>query len=206
MLLRGIPGIVECGLWDALAAAPPSPRTYAVVTDIGNDVVYGMPPRQIARWVEQCVDRLDQMHADIVLTQLPIACIREVPRWRFEALRRVLFPMHSISYVKAMAAAADLSERLDQIAAAHHLETVPLAPAWYGLDPVHIRLKHWPRAWGEILGRWSDVRLNGQMRPSLRRWLMLRRAMPQRWWLAGREIRTAQPSCVLPCGTTVSWY
>ena len=36
---RGLPGITECGLWGALGDDH-SP-TYALLTDVGNDVAYG---------------------------------------------------------------------------------------------------------------------------------------------------------------------
>ena len=55
-LWRELPGIVECGLWDALAQRPPAP-TVALLTDIGNDLLYDVPVPQIVSWVETCLDR-----------------------------------------------------------------------------------------------------------------------------------------------------
>ncbi|MCZ6542107.1 MAG: hypothetical protein O6768_00410, partial [Planctomycetota bacterium] len=40
VLGRSLPGIVDCGLWDALLHGSGRP-TYALLTDIGNDVMYG---------------------------------------------------------------------------------------------------------------------------------------------------------------------
>ena len=53
---RTLPGIAACGLWHDLAQRVPLP-TVALVTDIGNDIVYGSDVSAIAGWVEQCLAR-----------------------------------------------------------------------------------------------------------------------------------------------------
>ncbi|MEX0819484.1 MAG: hypothetical protein WD070_07815, partial [Pirellulaceae bacterium] len=40
VLGRTLPGILQCGLWEALATRPLVP-TAALLTDIGNDILYG---------------------------------------------------------------------------------------------------------------------------------------------------------------------
>ena len=60
---RSLPGILECGLWDELSRRPALP-TAALVTDIGNDILYGAGVDQIAAWVEQSLIRLRGLRAD----------------------------------------------------------------------------------------------------------------------------------------------
>ena len=62
ILGRTLPGIVECDLWAALKERPALP-TFALVTDIGNDVAYGYETGAIASWVEACLDRLGESGA-----------------------------------------------------------------------------------------------------------------------------------------------
>jgi hypothetical protein len=57
VLLRGLPGILQSGLWRQLESLPPAP-TRALVTDVGNDILYGSSPEQILEWVEESVARL----------------------------------------------------------------------------------------------------------------------------------------------------
>jgi hypothetical protein len=47
---RSLPGIVGCGLWPALESRPKLP-TAALITDIGNDLMYGAPVQQVLLWV-----------------------------------------------------------------------------------------------------------------------------------------------------------
>ena len=87
--------------------------------------------------------------------------------------------------------------------------------AWYGLDPIHITSGHMAEAWARILSPPPEVpppeapadelpavRAAG----SLRRWLIVRRAMPESWRLLGRERHTPQPAARLPDGTLLSLY
>ena len=53
----GMPGIADCGLWRHLASARQMP-TAALVTDIGNDLLYEEPVARIVGWLETCLDRL----------------------------------------------------------------------------------------------------------------------------------------------------
>src|SRR5687768_14330413 len=71
VLARTLPAILDCGLWAALDARPRTP-TRALVTDVGNDILYGASADQILRWVATAVERLSQAGAEIVLTGLPM--------------------------------------------------------------------------------------------------------------------------------------
>ena len=77
LYVRRLPGIVECGLWEALAARPPLP-TVALVADVGNDILYQEEPVRIAAWVGACVERLAAHGARPVLTlgSMPVIRIR----------------------------------------------------------------------------------------------------------------------------------
>jgi hypothetical protein len=61
--IRGLPAIVDCGLWRALDRGT-APATYALVTDIGNDLAYGATAAELAGWVGTCVERLAALGAD----------------------------------------------------------------------------------------------------------------------------------------------
>src|SRR5918993_3764843 len=76
-VVRRLPGILRSGLWAQLESTPIVP-TRALVTDVGNDILYGFSGDQILTWVDDAVTRLTQVSADIVLTGLPIESIRRL--------------------------------------------------------------------------------------------------------------------------------
>jgi hypothetical protein len=208
VLLRELPGIASCGLWDELALLPPAPRTLAVVTDVGNDIAYGATTATIAGWVASCLDRLPA-GARTVMTRLPLASLRAVPQWRYSAIRAMLYPRRPLAKADALRRAALLDEALVDLARTRGLSIVDADPRWYGLDPIHVRPAQRRAAWVAILGRWLDA--PSAARPaarSLRRlgWVRMRRARPQRRWVIGREQCARQPSFRARDGTTVSLF
>lgn len=192
-LARTIPGILDSGLWNGLAALEAVP-TRAIVSDVGNDILYGFSPPTILGWVEEAVDRLQSLGAEIVLTGLPNVGVDHISRAKFLAFRSILFPRCRLSFADVSAAAAAIDDGLLRIAAARRLRFVPLRPEWYGVDPIHIRPAHWRGAWQEILcGRavgavdrppWGEgVRLYF-MRPERQRVFGVEQVTPQ----AGRRL------------------
>lgn len=203
---RELPGIVQCGLWRALDASPPA-DTYALVTDIGNDLAYGASIETTLQWVTTCLDRLAAHQSTITLTALPLASLRELSPRRFQFFQSLFFPTRKLVLADLLAQAEELDRRLAAIAAERQIRLISQEKAWFLFDPIHIRTAHWPHAWGAMLGPWRDApQVELTARSSLRRWLYLRTRAPEtrRWW--GVEQRCAQPSGKLPDGTTIALY
>jgi hypothetical protein len=202
VLVRTLPGILDSGLWRDLDALPPVP-TRALVTDVGNDILYGFPSEQVVAWAEAAVDRLERTTRDITLTDLPLASVRRLSSTRFLVFRSILFPSCRMSLAQAVDAAEHVNAGLEELSAAHCLRFFRLKPEWYGLDPIHIRPSLWRTAWQEILGcepaavTGRDSRLEG-----LRLYLM----PPERRWLFGIEQRTPQTGRALVSGGKVWLY
>jgi hypothetical protein len=206
VLFRELPGIIECGLWEALERRSPAP-TAALLTDIGNDLLYEVPVPDIIGWVEWCLDRLQKVGARVVLTRLPLCNLEAMSPRRFVLLRTLLFPGCTLKLDAVTERAHDLDRRLCDLAARRGLPLIGHRPEWYGIDPIHIKLRHWSRAYSEILTPWLEGGPSPKLvPPSPGRWLYLRLLMPDRRWLFGFQQRWAQPAGVLADGTTVSIY
>ncbi len=199
VLGRRLPGILECGLW---AHLEPSSRvaTRALVTDVGNDILYGFSPRQTLDWVDEALARLGRVTSDVVLTGLPLASIRRLSRMGFLAFRSVLVPSCRLSLEEVMDAAERVDAGLRELAEARGARLVHLDPSWYGLDPIHIRPALWRSAWQAILGARCDG--GGSAVEGLRLYLM----RPERRWLLGFEQRTPQRGVTLDAGARVWLY
>jgi hypothetical protein len=201
VLARTLPGILDSGLWSALADRPPVP-TRALVTDVGNDILYGASPPQILAWVAESLDRLRRVTDDIVVAGLPLDAIRALTPGRFLAFRTILFHRCRLTFPQALDASEQVAEGLAALAAARGARFVALRPEWYGLDPVHVRPRQWRAAWLEILGAHGTA----GAAPSLAETVRLHALRPERQWLFGIEGVKAQRGARLGKGGRVWLY
>jgi len=205
LLWRELPGIAECGLWQALEQRQPAP-TAALVTDIGNDLLYEAPVTEILGWVDACLDRLQRVEAQVVLTPLPLCSIVTLSKAKYLLLRSILYPACRLAYATVLGRAFDLDERLRALARQRAVRVAEPRPEWYGFDKIHIHRRARLAAWGEILASWSSQpRVTATMPAGsfpLRPWLLA----PERRWIFGRERHTAQPAGKFPDGTTLALY
>jgi hypothetical protein len=205
VLGRSLPGIIACGLWEDLSRRPRLP-TSVLVTDIGNDLVYGANVDQIAAWIECCLERVTPLSDRLVVTQLPLESLARLAPWRFRLLRTILFPRSKVKFHDVMAGAQQLNARVLELAKRFGAVVGSVPQPWFGWDLIHIKRRHWSRAWHEILSGWRDDKVSQRARGSLIRWLTLRsqRPLDRRWF--GREQHRAQPTCVLRSGSVISFY
>ena len=205
VLGRGLPGIVHSGLWSELESRPHLP-TAALVTDIGNDVIYGCSLGPILKWLEACLDRLAARTDRLVITRLPIDTISTFPAWKIRLLVSLFFPNSRFKQTDALSQARELDQRLPEYANRYGAYVVQPEAAWYTWDPIHIARCHRPKAWQAFMSWWSNGQPPAQATHSVRRWLALRRARPLEWTYFGVERRCIQPCVKLTDGTTISLF
>jgi hypothetical protein len=152
LIVRGVPGIHSCGLWSQLESAPSLP-TYALLTDIGNDVANGVAPHEIVSWVSACVNRLRQHNASMVMTNLPTAGLSALAKWRFLAVRSVYFPFSRIPMNVVIENAKAVHRGLTDLSANKHVELVEQPAEWFGPDVVHIHPTKRRLAYGSMIER-----------------------------------------------------
>jgi hypothetical protein len=203
---RWLPSILRCGMWASLAQRRHG-KTLALVTDIGNDILYGAAVETIAKWVEECFDRLAAVGATTVATELPVGNLAKLGPRRFHLLRTILFPRCRLTLADATERALDLNAQVSAAAKNRKIFLVPQRGDWFGFDPIHIRMRSYAGAWCEILSSFGgDGAARLQARGSLRRWVALRSIVPHERRILGITQRRQQPARRLPDGTTIAFY
>ncbi len=205
VLGRALPAITTCDLWDALARQPQA-NTVSLLTDIGNDLLYGASVDAIASWVEQCLARLKKVSAQLILTELPLENVARLNFAKFFLIRSILFPQSRLTLVEAREMSCELNERLKVLASRYDATVVKPESGWYGADPIHIHRRHRASAWESIMQPWQTETSAGvgATRPGKR--ILSISCRPHVRWLWGMEQRRAQPSLRLPSGTRVSFF
>ncbi len=201
-LFRTLPGILKSGLWSELERRTPM-TTRALVTDVGNDLLYGFSVERILGWVEEVLIRLGRVTQDIVLTDLPLTSVRQLSNVKFFAFRSMLVPSCRLTLSQAIDRAERVNEGLEKLSNVYCRKLFRLDPTWYGFDPIHIRPSQWRRAWEQILGVESLSRSNaGSVAESLKLYVM----RPERRWVFGMEQVTPQLGVALRSGGHVWLY
>lgn len=194
---RALPGIAQCGLWDALAlrcASEPQPAPRALVTDVGNDLLFGSSPTQILEWVETCCRRLHDVGAELIVTLPPLARLERLTPVRFWVARTILFPASGLQRQRMMESVLHLRAGLLALSEKYSAAVVDPPAEWYGIDPIHIRRSARRKAWEQIFDRWPPRAQDGRGRrnePETPAGLFGFR--PDRGRYFGREQLTPQP-------------
>jgi hypothetical protein len=200
-VFRVLPGILESDLWRELEAMPPA-VTRGLVTDVGNDLLYGFSSDQTLAWIEQALDRLQRYTDDIVVTGLPVGNIKRLSNARFLLFRTAFFPYNRLSLREVADAAARVDDGIARLASARGLRHVRLDPDWYGFDPIHIRPPLWREAWNRILCGRPLPQARAPVHETLRLYLL----PPQRQWVCGVERLAPQTGIALERGGRVWLY
>jgi len=201
-LFRTLPGILKSGLWAELEQRPPT-TTRALVTDIGNDILYGFSVERTLSWAEEALRRLARVTQDIVLTGLPLASVYRLSQFKFLAFRSMLVPSCRLTLGQVIDRAEDVHEGLVTLSSVYGAKFFQLDPAWYGFDPIHVRPSYWRTACQEILGeRVPGPREAQAVVEAVRLYLM----RPERRSFFGVEQVTPQSGVALRSGGQVWLY
>jgi hypothetical protein len=204
---RTLPSILECGLWRALEERPARP-TWTVVTDVGNDLIYGCRPEQVTQWIDDVVRRLHPQSVRLLLTGLPLTSVQRIGKLRFHAFRNALFPKSTLQLADAQRYALELDAAVQQLAAQHSADFFAPDARWYGVDPIHIRVMVQRDAWRAIFFALTEKNfsLSSALHSPWREWLHMMMIRPQQSRVFFRAREVSQPAVMLRDGTSVSFF
>lgn len=204
VLLRGLPGIASCGLWRQLDSMESRP-TYALLTDIGNDILYGLPPEQILRSLERCIAQLQQQSAHIVTTNLPMASIEGLSEWRYTLFRNIFYPSSRLPRDETVSRARAVHAGLMELASRLHFKLYEQEPAWFSLDGIHVN--YWQRKafYQDVLQQFSHPGEKLESIDGRQKFLLTWRRRPEFAYktILGRKIYCRQPSGQLADGSSI---
>ena len=202
---RRLPSILRSGLWRGLDRHG-GEASAALVTDVGNELLYGFPAEQIAAWVRESVRRLADRGATIAITRLPLAGIAAVGAVRYRALRTFFVPGCRLSLADLKDAASRLDAELQAIAADVGGRVIEQPAHWYGLDTLHVRRRHLDDLWQAACDAWGFPRVASPARSSVADWVKVGTKAAEVRSLAGVMRFTPQPVLPLRGGGTLSLY
>ena len=206
VLARTLPGIRGCEMWEEWRARPPLP-TAALMTDIGNDILYGAAPVQISKWVRECGERLAEQCETVVISALPMCTVNSLGPRRFKIMRSILFPSSRLTWQHVVENARELDERVAEIAKKLNFGRTEPDARWYGFDPIHVRRRYRHDAWDQLLRPWRETTAESHSRSNASHptW-QLTRLQPKHQWYFGIKQYRPQPAWTGADGSRLSLY
>lgn len=219
-----LPGLSESGWREAWRHDDQEVSSRSVIlTDVGNDLLYGIEPDELLSHVELCLDALHPSDR-IMLMGLPLDRLEQVRSIEYQIFKKIFFPGSTIAFETAMRSAREVQHGLEALCRARQNRWLIPPSSWYGIDPIHIRRSLQRKAWrtvlqqldasGEIASSSSAIELTETAGPMLQQspaWRLLHslrlifsRAQRQSWLGWTRD--QCQPSLHLEDGSTVSLY
>jgi hypothetical protein len=194
--LRRLPGILGSGIWDALEGEPRDAATLpaALVTDVGNELLYGFGPDQVAGWVREGVRRLADRGCRIAITRLPLASIAGVGEVRLRLLKTVFVPGCRLTLDALQDSAARLDERLRDVAREFDAKIVEQPGAWYGFDAIHVRRSRLDDLWHAACDAWGWERAAARPRAGYADWARLHTRAAEVRAIGRIMLHTRQPA------------
>ena len=152
------PGILGSGVLEALESANGGdrPPTWALLTDLGNDIPYGVPVETVLAWITEIARRLRAAGARVGVTSLPVESLCAIPAFKFRVLRPLFFPTRPMRREDVIARACELQTGLEGLVESEGIQVLPTRRGWYGFDHFHLRA----RSRGEAFRTWLGALLD----------------------------------------------
>ena len=169
---RRLPSILASGLWRALERER-ADQPLAVITDVGNELLYGLGVTAVASAVREAAKRLADRGARLTITGLPLAGIAGVGPVRYRLLRALYVPGCLLGLAELKEATRWLDEELQAIAADMGAAFLEQPAEWYGVDALHVRRPHLDALWHLVCDAWKLPAATTWPRATLTDWAVL---------------------------------
>ncbi|MFQ5481395.1 MAG: hypothetical protein ACE5ER_01450 [Nitrospinaceae bacterium] len=132
------PPIQTCGIFDAAQKASVwGHRVVALLTDIGNDLLYDVRGEELVRGVDSVIGRLRQLNARVLITPVHPALEQKLTPRRFIFLRTWLYPKSRTPYAQVIDGLRQVNRFLVARQETGEVSLIRGMEAYQGWDQVH---------------------------------------------------------------------
>lgn len=159
----GISGILNA----ARERAQNARQVTALITDIGNDIMYNVPVTEIISCLGSLMRELNAMDAEVFVNPIPLEIEEDVSKLQFRILRAVFFPHSPVGYSEAADAVREINRFLQE-SAGGRIHLLPSAKDFHGADKIHYSMLHSHKAWSQVVVAMCSVlpvEQTGEVRP-----------------------------------------
>jgi hypothetical protein len=123
-------------------------RVAVLLTDIGNDIMYGVSDQSLIQCLDTLIEKSLQWNAEVFLTSIHVDVSRDMGKTSFKLLKAFFYPNSSVTFDQADSAVKKVNYYLQK--KAEQNEAVHLISGlgnYCGLDKIHFSLLKSHLAW-----------------------------------------------------------
>jgi len=125
--------------------------TVALITDIGNDLMYGVSADTLIKRLDIIIDEILKWDAEIFLTPININPKKDISPMIFFVLRFLLYPSSKVNYEEIDLSIFKVNEYLEKkVRRDEKMHLITGLEAFAGLDRIHYNLFKTHTAWSTI--------------------------------------------------------
>ncbi len=131
--------------------AKKSLRTAVLITDIGNDLMYGVSSDTLIESLDGMIGRMLKWEAEIFLTSIHVDLKKDVSPTTFLILRFLFYPSSKVTYEETDLFVSKINEYLEEKARKNEkVHLITGMEAFAGSDKIHYSLLKTHAAWSKV--------------------------------------------------------
>ena len=141
------PPIGECRIMENVDVQQ-SRRIAVLLTDIGNDIMYGVPEQSLVECFDSLIEKSLLLNAEVFLTSIHVDVRQDMGRETFKLLKGIFYPNSSVTYDKADLAVKTINKYIeDKSIQNERVHLVSELGVYCGMDKIHYNLFKSHFAW-----------------------------------------------------------
>lgn len=126
-------------------------RVTVLLTDIGNDIMYGVPESSLIESLDTLIEKSLKLNAEVFLTSIHVDVSKDMGKTSFKLLKSIFYPNSPVTFDQADSAVKKLNQYLAEKSLQNErVHLVNGLGAFCGLDKIHYGLFKSHLAWSRV--------------------------------------------------------
>ncbi len=147
------PSIDECRVMESVDVyAKQGWRIAVLLTDIGNDIMYGVPDASLVECLDRLIEKsLQWKNAEVIVTSIHVDVSKDLGKTTFKLLRAIFSPKSAVTFDQADSAVKKVNRYLEEKSRQNgRVHLVSGLGAFRGMDKIHYSLQKSHLVWSGV--------------------------------------------------------
>ena len=124
-------------------------RILVLVTDIGNDIMYGVPAEDVIRCLENIFREFKNLNAHLLVSAIHVDLEKDLNETYFRILRTFFYPRSHVKFATAAASVKQINRFLEN-SRNGHIHLLKGMKEYAGADKIHYSLSKSHKGWSRV--------------------------------------------------------